>query len=148
MKLKSWFEENCSHGCVIEWVYGIDDGRVYVALKQKDGTLVNQTWLPPLLMGYLADMVHDNWVKIDKMERARIEAITTQDPSKFIKEVENQEHEQVQPIVDSVPFRCSCGCNVFSDMGKMNTGETLYRCNACGEEYAGSGIKKEKDEDE
>lgn len=43
-------------------------------------------------------------------------------------------------------FRCSCGCNVFGDyvndkMSKLlYKGEAMYKCNACGEIYAGDKI--------
>lgn len=39
--------------------------------------------------------------------------------------------EQVMPRVNGVPFRCPCGCNVFT-----KEREHRYSCNACGEWYA------------
>ena len=138
--LKSWFEEKGKCGCVSEWVYGIDDARVFVALKQKDGTLVNKTWLPPLLMGYLSDMVRDNWVKIDRLERAREDAINSQDIGTYVenlKTIEVPKLEQAMVNFNGKPFQCECGCNVFSKLGMLNATEMVYRCNACGQEFAG-----------
>lgn len=35
-------------------------------------------------------------------------------------------------------FRCQCGCNVFTQVGRLkDNDEIVYTCNACGERYAG-----------
>lgn len=41
------------------------------------------------------------------------------------------EPEQTMPHVAGKPFRCHCGCNVFSRVGDR------YTCNACGAIYRG-----------
>lgn len=38
---------------------------------------------------------------------------------------------QVQPRVDGKPFRCECGCNVFTRSGN------IFQCNACRTKYEG-----------
>ena len=48
-------------------------------------------------------------------------------------------NEQVMPTIDGIPFRCDCGCNVFTKIG-----EYQYRCNACRVEYQGEPKEKTK----
>ena len=48
-----------------------------------------------------------------------------------IKETRKCTGEQVMPRVNGLPFRCSCGCNVFT---KANSVE--MRCNSCRSRYA------------
>ncbi len=42
--------------------------------------------------------------------------------------------ETVMPRVNGKPFRCECGCNVFTKL------DNFYRCNACSLEYEGTGV--------
>lgn len=46
-------------------------------------------------------------------------------------DAETPEPEQSMPRVNGKPFRCECGCNVFTRRGNR------YTCNGCGANYRG-----------
>jgi len=48
-------------------------------------------------------------------------------------------NNQVMPRVNGKHFRCSCGCNVFTEYEPLK-----YRCNSCDTCYQG---EKEKEDD-
>lgn len=43
--------------------------------------------------------------------------------------------------VDGKPFRCECGCNVFTKVSDVR-----YECNACEQLYEGSSVRTEPTE--
>lgn len=45
--------------------------------------------------------------------------------------------EQVMPRVDGKPFRCDCGCNVFTKIGSLH-----YQCNSCEARWKGEAAAK------
>ncbi len=51
--------------------------------------------------------------------------------------------KQVMPYVGGVPYRCECGCNVFTKIGAYR-----YSCNACPAIYEGEPKQKVKSLDE
>lgn len=44
--------------------------------------------------------------------------------------------KQVMPRVKGKPFRCGCGCNVFTEYERLK-----YECNSCGAAYAGDDVE-------
>ena len=36
----------------------------------------------------------------------------------------------------STSARCACGCNVFTRLDDLPSGEHLYQCNGCADQYA------------
>jgi len=55
------------------------------------------------------------------------------------------EREQVTPRVQSKPFRCECGCNVFTFVAKHANGSGRYKCNACGALFEGEPLPPPED---
>ena len=50
------------------------------------------------------------------------------------------EPEQAMPRVNGKPFRCECGCNVFTFLAKRAGGGGRYKCSACGAIWEGEPL--------
>ena len=50
------------------------------------------------------------------------------------------EPEQAMPRVNGKPFRCECGCNVFTFLAKRAGGGGRYKCNACDAVWEGEPL--------